>query len=32
LKVLEEKQNKIEKEWKELYYKIPNLLDGTAAV
>jgi len=32
LKVLEEKQNKIEKEWKDLYYKIPNLLDETAAV
>ena len=32
LKVLEEKQNKIEKFWKELYYKIPNLLDKTAAV
>jgi len=32
LKVLEEKQNKIEKVWKELYYKIPNLLDETAAV
>jgi len=29
---LEEKQKQVEKAWKELYYKIPNLLDPTAAV
>jgi seryl-tRNA synthetase len=32
LKILEEKQDDIEKKWKEIYYKIPNLLDETAAV
>jgi len=32
LEALEEKQKQIEKAWKELYYKIPNLLDPTAAV
>lgn len=32
LKILEEKQNEIEKSWKEMYYKIPNLLDETTAI
>ena len=32
LEELEEKQKQVEKAWKELYYKIPNLLDLTAAV
>lgn len=32
LKVLEEKQNEVEESWKEIYYKIPNILDETAAV
>jgi len=29
---LEEKQKEVDKIWKDLYYKIPNLLDETAAV
>ena len=32
LKVLEEEYRKIEKIWQDLYYKIPNLLDPTAAI
>lgn len=32
LKDLEEKQNEVEERWKELYYKMPNLLDETAAI
>ncbi|MCD5385394.1 serine--tRNA ligase [Candidatus Gracilibacteria bacterium] len=32
LKILEEKQKEVEKKWKDIYYKIPNLLDETAAV
>ena len=32
LKILEEQQKEIETKWRELYYKIPNLLDETAAV
>jgi len=32
LKIFEEKQKEVEKRWKEIYYKIPNLLDETAAV
>lgn len=30
--VLEEKQKVVEESWKEMYYKIPNLLDETAAI
>jgi hypothetical protein len=29
---LEEKQKEIENMWQEMYYKIPNLLDPTAAI
>jgi len=32
LKILEDKQDEVEKLWKELYYQIPNLLDETAAI
>ena len=32
LETLEEKQKEVDKIWKDLYYKIPNLLDETAAV
>jgi len=32
LKVYEEEYKKIEKTWQEMYYKIPNLLDSTAAI
>ncbi|MCD5380496.1 hypothetical protein LR004_01080 [Candidatus Gracilibacteria bacterium] len=32
LKALEVEQKNIEQKWKELYYKIPNLLDPTAAI
>lgn len=32
LELLEQKQNEIEEKWKELYYKVPNLLDETAAI
>lgn len=32
LELLEQKQNEIEEKWKDLYYKIPNLLDETAAI
>ncbi len=32
LVVLEERQKEVEEEWKVLYYKIPNLLDPTAAI
>ncbi len=32
LKGLEEEQRQIEKVWKEMYYKIPNLLDPTTAI
>ena len=32
LKILEEKQREIESVWQEMYYKIPNLLDPTAAI
>jgi len=29
---LEERQKEVEKDWKSMYYKIPNLLDPTAAI
>ncbi|MDD3145599.1 MAG: serine--tRNA ligase [Candidatus Gracilibacteria bacterium] len=32
LSMLEEKQKEVEESWKFLYYKIPNLLDETAAI
>jgi len=32
LEKLEEQQKQVEESWKELYYKIPNLLDPTASV
>jgi len=32
LKILEEKQDEVEEKWKDMYYKIPNLLDETAAI
>lgn len=32
LNILEEEQKEVEKIWEDLYYKIPNLLDETAAV
>lgn len=32
LSLLEEKQKEIEQYWREIYYKIPNLLDETASV
>lgn len=32
LKILEEKQREVEESWKEIYYKIPNVLDPTAAI
>lgn len=32
LVLLEERQKQVEIEWKNLYYKIPNLLDSTAAI
>ena len=32
LKLLEEKQKEVEEKWNEIYYKIPNLLDETAAI
>jgi seryl-tRNA synthetase len=32
LDVLESKQKKVEETWKDMYYKIPNILDETAAV
>lgn len=32
LSILEEKQKIVEESWKSLYYKIPNLLDETAAI
>jgi len=32
LSILEERQKEVEIEWKVLYYKIPNLLDSTAAI
>jgi hypothetical protein len=32
LDLLEEKQKEVEEYWKNMYYKIPNILDETAAV
>ena len=32
LEKLEEEQKQVEEKWKQMYYKIPNLLDATAAV
>jgi len=32
LKVLEDRQNQVEEQWKNLYYQVPNLLDDTAAI
>jgi seryl-tRNA synthetase len=32
LSILEEKQKEVEQEWKNLYYKIPNILDEKAAI
>jgi len=32
LELLEEKQKNVEETWKEMYYKIPNLLDETASI
>jgi len=32
LSILEEKQKEVEESWKNMYYKIPNLLDTTAAI
>lgn len=32
LKILEQKQEEVEKSWQELYYQVPNLLDETAAI
>ncbi|MCB1713175.1 MAG: hypothetical protein KDH96_12095, partial [Candidatus Riesia sp.] len=32
LALLEDEQKKVEDSWKELYYKVPNLLDPTAAI
>ena len=32
LVVLEDRQKEVEESWKEMYYKIPNLLDETAAI
>jgi len=32
LGILEEKQKKVEESWKDMYYRIPNLLDETAAI
>lgn len=32
LKILEERQKEVEESWKEMYYKIPNVLDETAAI
>lgn len=32
LELLEKQQSEVEEKWKEMYYKIPNLLDDTAAI
>jgi seryl-tRNA synthetase len=32
LKALEVEQDEVEEKWKDLYYKIPNILDPTAAI
>ncbi|MDP3380684.1 MAG: hypothetical protein Q8S84_04090 [bacterium] len=32
LEILEKQQFEVEEKWKEMYYKVPNLLDDTASI